>query len=187
MKVSKSVSIDIELLQRTLEHYPNFSEAVSLALENCLFFHNETIKGNTVYFSRSYKTKIPKNIIWRLNKFENMTKWLKMLTKVEYLTEQKKGIGTRCKLYGKIGEREAVSIAEIIEYDEDNLLVYRAEGEFTVMSRTKIQSTGSSNTVNVMAMVGLSPDLSSPELNVEIYRNLDSAFSLFEKVASTFS
>jgi hypothetical protein len=187
LKVSKSVSIDIDLLQRTLQHYPNFSEAVSLALENCLFFHNETIKGNTVYFSRNYKTNVPKEVIWRLIQFENMTKWLKMLTRVEYLTEQKTGIGTKCKLYGKIGDHEAVSIAEIIDCDEDNLLVYRAEGEFTVMSRTRIQSTGRSNTVSVMAMVGLSPELSSQELNVEIYRNLDSAFNVFEEVATTFS
>ena len=79
------------------------------------------------------------------------------------------------------------SIAEIIEYDEDNLLVYRAEGEFTVMSRTMIKSTGRSNTVNVIAMVGLSPELASQELNREIYSNLDSAFSLFEKVANTLS
>ena len=187
MKVSKTVSIDIDLLQRTLKHYPNFSEAVTLALENCLFFNTETEKGNTIYFSRSYKTKIPTKTIWNLIQLENIPKWLKILIGIEYLTEQKKGVGTKYKLLGKIGETEATSIAEIIEYDEDHTLVYRAEGDFTIMSRTIIKPSGNSNTVNVLAMVGLSPEFASQELNMEIYSNLDSAFSHFEKIAVNLS
>lgn len=187
MKVSKTVSIELELLQRTLQTNEKFSEIVSLALENYLFYKQETEKGNSIYFSRNFKTKIPKNIIWRLISFENMVKWVNIITKVEYLTEHKNGVGARCKLHGKLGIMEASSIAEIIEYEENAKLVYRAQGDFTIVSSVSIRSVGNYNEINAIAFIGLSTELASPELYKEIYSNLESAFTLFEKIANTLS
>ena len=110
-----------------------------------------------------------------------------MLTKIEYLTDQKSGVGTKCKLYGKLGNLEATSIAEIIEYEENQNLVYRAQGEFTVVSKTSIRSIGNRNEINIVSVIGLSPGLASPEVYKEVYSYLDSAFNLFEKVATTLS
>lgn len=187
MKVSKTVSIELELLQRTLQTNTKFSEIVSLALENYLFFKQETEKGNAVYHSQNFKTKIPKNIIWRLLCFENMVKWVNMIAKAEYLTDQKTGVGTRCKLYAKVGELEASSIAEIIEYEENVRLVFRSQGDFTIVSSISIRSVGNHNEVNAITVIGLSTELASPELYKEIYSNLESAFTVFEKVASIIS
>ncbi len=185
MKVSKTVSIELELLQRTLQTNTKFSEIVSLALENYLFFKQETEKGNAVYHSQNFKTKIPKNIIWRLLCFENMVKWVPMITKAEYLTDHKTGVGTRCKLHAKVGHLEASSIAEIIEYKENTRLVYRTQGDFTIVSNISIRSVGNLNEINAITVIGLSTELASPELYKEIYSNLESAFTLFEKVANT--
>ena len=187
MKVSKTVSIELDLLQRTLQTNKKFSEIVSLALENYLFFKQETEKGNAVYFSHNFKTKIPKNIIWHLISFENMVKWVNMITKAEYLTDQKTGVGTRCKLYAKVGTLEASSIAEIIEYEENARMVYRAQGDFTIVSSVSIRTVGNHNEVNAIVFIGLSTELASPELYKEIYSNLESAFTLFGKVAGILS
>jgi hypothetical protein len=156
-------------------------------LENFLFFQQETKTGNSIYLSQNFTTKIPKNIIWRLIRFDNMVKWVNMLTKVEYLTEEKIGVGTICKLYAKVGDLEATSIAEIVEYDENNRLVYRAQGDFTIVSSVNIRSVGKKNSIHVITVIGLSTDLASPELYREIYSNLESAFNTFEKVANTLS
>ena len=110
-----------------------------------------------------------------------------MIAKAEYLTDQKTGVGTRCKLYAKVGELEASSIAEIIEYEENVRLVYRAQGDFTIVSSISIRSVGNHNEVNAITVIGLSTELASPELYKEIYSNLESAFTVFEKVASIIS
>jgi hypothetical protein len=89
--------------------------------------------------------------------------------------------------YAKLGDLEISSIAEIIEYDEKKRLVYRAEGGFTVVCSNTIQSLGSRNEVRVIAMIGLAPRLASPDLNREIYSNLDSVYTIFEKIAYTLS
>ena len=124
MKVSKTVSIELELLQRVLEVNPNFSKAVNEALESWIYFKKETVHGNTIHFSKIFNIQVPANIIWQLVTFEGLVKWVNMLTRVEYLTEQTKGIGTRCKLYGRLRERESSSIAEITEYVENEKMVF---------------------------------------------------------------
>ena len=88
MKVSKTASIDIDLLQRTLQANKNFSEIVSLALESYLFFQKETERGNTVNFSKSFTTKVPLKNIWPLMSIENMVKWVNLIDTFEYLSEK---------------------------------------------------------------------------------------------------
>ncbi len=187
MKVSKTVSIDIDLLQRTLQSNEKFSEIVSLALENYLFFQRETEEGNMIYYTRNFKTKIPVHIIWSLINFNNIPKWHKMINKVEYPSDFKMQKGAKCKLYGKIGDIVATSEAEIIEYSKNERFVYRAQGDFTIVSSISIRSVGNRNEINAIAVIGLSRELASKELYHEIYSNLDSAFGLFIKIATTLS
>ena len=187
MKVSKTVSIDLDLLQRTLQTNQNFSKIVSLALESYLFFKEETERGNSIFFSRNFTTKIPPSIVWRLLSFENMVKWVNLIDEVEYLSDQKLGEGVKCKLYGKISSRPVSSIAEIIEYRENERFVYRAEGDFTIVSSVTMRTSGSKSAINAIGVIGLSPSFASPELYKEISSNLESAFVLFEKVAKTIS
>ena len=110
-----------------------------------------------------------------------------MIDKIEYLTDYKKRKGAKCKLYGKVGDIERTSIAEIIEYRKNERFVYRAQGDFTIVSSVAIRSVGNKNEINFIAVIGLSKELASKELYHDIYSNLNSAFGLFEKVASTLS
>jgi hypothetical protein len=187
MKVSKTVSIDLDLLQRTLQQNDNFSEIVSLALENYLFFQQETERGNSIYLTKNFSTKIPKNIIWRLIRFENMVKWVNLITKAEYLTEQTMGESTKCRLTGKLGDLEASSIAEIIEYEENERLVYRAQGDFTIVSSVTVRTVGKNNEISLIVVIGLSKEIASQDRYREIYSNLKSAFTIFEKMATALS
>ena len=187
MKVSKTVSIEIDLLQKILEENNNFSHIVTEALQNWLYFKNETEQGNAIHFSRIFKTKIPPKIVWRLMSFDGLTKWIKMIKKTEYLTDQKKGLGTKCKLYGQIEDVKATSIAEITEYNEYERMVYRSQGDFRIFSSATLTPKGSQIEVAVIIIIGLSDELVSAGVKGEIQRNLESAFGLFEKVATTLS
>ena len=163
------------------------ARGVTEALENWLYFKRETEQGNSIHFSRIFRTKIPPKIIWQLVTFDGIVKWVKMLTKVEYLTDSTVGLGTRCKLYGQMGDIQATSIAEIIEYREYEKLVYRSTGDFRVFSSASLTHKGSQTEVAVIIVIGLSDELASEDIKGDIQRNLESAFGLFEKVATTLS
>jgi hypothetical protein len=187
MKVSKTVSIDLNLLQRVLEENPNFSKAVTEALENWLNFKQETERGNSVHFSNTFNTKIPPKIIWQLMTFDGIVKWINMLKKVEYLTEHTSGLGTKCILYGEIDDIKASTVAEITEYKEYERMVIRSQGEFRMFVSASLYSKGPTTNVNVVVVVGLSDELSSDRRKEAIHKSIESAFGMFAKVASTLS
>ena len=187
MKVSKTVSIDIDLLQRVIDENPNFSSAVTEALENWLNFKKETERGNSIHFSRTFNTKIPPNVIWQLLNFDGIVKWENLLTKAEYLSEQKTGLGTRCKLFAKLDDLNLSSIATITEYLENEKMVFRSEGDFRVFASATLNSRSASTDVSVIIVVGLSDEVASKERKDVVYKSLESAFSNFAKVASTLS
>ena len=115
MKVSKTVSIELELLQQVLEKNPKFSEVVTLALESWLAIQQQTEEGNIIHFSQAFKSKIPPKIIWNLLTFDGLVKWVKMIEKAEYITDAHTGLGAKCILYRKVDDIEATSEAEIVE------------------------------------------------------------------------
>lgn len=187
MKVSKTVSIDLGLLQKVLEKNQKFSEAVTMALENWLAFQKQTDEGNIIHFSQVFKSKIPPKIIWRLMTFDGIVKWVKMLKKVEYLTENHTGLGAKCILHGKVRNIEATSVAEIIEHKEYERIVFRSQGDFTIFTRAVLNPKSSHTEVRVIIVVGLPPELATDEIRKELNNDLRSAFATFRKVAKTFS
>jgi hypothetical protein len=186
MKVSKTVSIDLELLQKVIELNPNFSKAVTEALHNWLIFNEETQNGNAIHLSKVFETKIPPQVIWQFLTFDGIVKWDKMLYKVEYLTENTTGVGARCKLYGRVNRIESTSIAEIIEYKEYERIAYRSTGDLRIFSSATLKPKNSKTEMVVVIVIGLSDELSSTENKKDIRDNLELAFSNFETHASKF-
>jgi hypothetical protein len=186
MKVSKTVSIDLDLLQRVLEENPNFSKVVTEALYNWLLFKRETKNGNAIHFNKVFDTKISTNILWQMLTFDGIEKWDKMVHKIEYLTEFKTGLGTKCILYGKVRDIESISIAEITEYEENVRIVYRSQGDLRIFSSATLKPKGAKTEVAVVIVIGISDKLASPDINEEIKNNLESALASFEKIATTY-
>jgi len=187
MKVSKTVSIELDLLQQVLEKNQKFSEAVTIALENWLTIQKQSEEGNIIHFSKTFKSIIPPKIIWRFITFDGLVKWVNMIKKAEYVTEHHTGLGTTCILHGKVGDIEATSRAEIIEYKEYEKMVVRSQGEFTLFLSVILNPKVSNTEVRVIIVVGLSSELGTENIRREIYSNLNSAFDTFRKVASTMS
>lgn len=184
MKVSKTVSIDIDLLQRTLQVNESFSQIVSLALESYLFFQKETERGNTVYFCKSFTTKVPLKSIWRLLSIENMVNWVNPIESFEYLSEKRNGEGAKFRLSGRLNGKDVSSIFEVLEYREMERFVYRAEGDVTIISSVAMRSNGAKNEISTVGVIGLSPEIASPELYREVASSLESAIGFFEKMAN---
>ena len=185
MKVSKTVSIDLDLLQQVLDINPKFSEVVTLALENWLISRQQSDEGNIIHFSQSFRSKIEPKIIWQLMTFDGLIEWVDMLEKVDYITENRTGLGAKCILYGKVNDIEATSTAEIIEYREYGKLVISSEGEFTLFISAILNPRGSYTEVRTIIVVSLSNELATDEIRKEINHNLNSAFKAFRTVASS--
>lgn len=184
MKVSKTVSIDLELLQKVIEKNPNFSQAVTLALENWLYFLNETARGNTIHFNRLFTVNYSPSVIWPLLTFDGIANWVKMVTHIEYLTEAHTGLGARCKLFAKIKDLKASSIAEITEYIENKKLAYRAQGEFSIFSSATLVPRGKVTDIKVIIVIGFDPNIATEEIKNEIIENLENGFKNFQLIAS---
>ena len=184
MKVSKTVSIEMDLLQKVLEKNPKFSKVVTLALESWLEQQKQSEDGNIIHFSQTFSSKIPPNIIWSLMTFDGVVQWIEMLEIVEYLSENHTGKGTTCILHGKVDDIEATSKAEIIEYKEYEKMVIRSQGEFTLFIVVNLDVKGSTTDVRVIIAVGLSADLATENIRREIYNNINSAFDTFRTIAS---
>ena len=118
---------------------------------------------------------------------DGIVKWVDALTKVEYLTEQTNGLGTSCKIYGKIDDIEGISTAEITEYKEHERLVIRSFGDFRMFMSASFYPKGPSTEVNVVIVVGLSERLASNKRKEVIQRSIESGFGCFEKIASTLA
>lgn len=187
MKVSKTVSIEIDLLNRVIEENPNFSSVVTEALENWLNFKKETERGNTIHFSKSITSRIPPKAIWQLMTFDGIVKWVSVLTKAEYLVDDTIGLGSKCILYGEVDDINITSIAEITEYREFEKMVFRAEGDFRVFTSVSLNTRGPSTEVVVIIVVGLSEELASNDRKEEILKSIEEGFSIFSKLASNIS
>ena len=179
MKVSKTISIDLDLLSRTLEANPKFSEIVTLALENFLILQKQSKEGNMIHFSRSFNFNLPPEKIWELMTFDSMVEYHPMLQKAEYITKHKNGLGAKCKLYSRLGKIEATSIAEIVEYEEYSKLAYLTKGDFNLYSYAILNPKGKKTEIILIITIELNPALASDELRKEIYTGLTEFFEVF--------
>ena len=182
MKVSKTVSIELELLQRVLDENPSFSSAVTEALENWLNFKKETGRGNTIHFSRTFSTPVPTQLIWGNLTFDNIVRFVPMLSNVEYISENQNGLGARAILYAELFGDTLTSTAEITEYVEHTKMAFRSSGDFRLFVSISLTPKSNKTDVSLIAVIGLTDEFSTDANKNEIKRNIDAGFNQFRKI-----
>jgi hypothetical protein len=119
--------------------------------------------------------------------FNGISKWVKLINKIEYLTKNHTGLGAKCIFYGKVGEIEASSIAEIIDYTEYERMAFRAQGDFTIFTRVILNPKRTHTELRVIIFVVLSSKLATEDIRREVHANLLSAFDTFRRVANNLT
>lgn len=86
--------------------------------------------------------------VWaRLSDLATHPEWMSDAVSLEFLTEQRRGVGTRIKVMTRIGPLRAVDLITVTDWSENQLLGAAHVGSITGSGRFELGSEGEMSTV----------------------------------------
>ena len=147
MKVSKNVSIDLELLNRVRTKEESFSRAVAEALEIWL----ESERFFDIFYRSVVEFMVPPEKIWPMLLLDKTQEWMNMVHSSEYTSEKREGVGTTGRLIAEAVGVKAEWEIQYTEYIENEKLSWRTTGgNITALTSITLKPKGNQTEMKIV-------------------------------------